>query len=937
MSYSFPTKKGTAATVKIPVSADTTGATVSVEFAYNRDFRSIVATKSVTGSGRNVTLALTAVEVDSLKDCNFRVKHVAGGKTSFIQDGTVDFIETKTQVLTSEVKAALGRVDPAMLTTASLQTLLDAQPTGGSVQVGPGTLTLDARLFIPTGVTLDCANTVIFVKTGLPIINDGKIIGAKIDLASVPLPPMPANLLPDPNFSNIAGLWTVGDDAPTSLTASQDTSGRGHNGKAALKLVQTAAAQSDRVQSVSVPVTAGKTYTAIVWVETSPFVAAALHGGAARGLWFQTSTVAGSEPAGVPGRGLAGATNGMEMRALTLVPAAGQTTAWILLYAPQGTTYWSDPIIFEGSIANYPAPPSPQDAVLGGELVNCTAAPLATVRPAVREWRTVNTAAKLSAPRDSVAPFRVTLFGDSIAESTASDSWMKMLSDVNSGDSNYLGKTTAYAPLAIDWTNRAMGGSTSKLSLAHFGVGRPKIDYGNYPGMHVAGQGRTPARVTEMELAILCVGQNGGPENEATVETTVRLLRSANVDVLLVATNPMNPAAENQGADRAISYRRIADLYGCGLADLNTEFRMLSAKKAAGRPGGYPLTDDGTGTVGLISDTVHPSALGRKQYARVIGATLISARPGASTLLPTQMVAPLQVPALRPVWGHQPRSEFNIDAVGAVTRQTLNDPRNPRSGVDLTQSTNGAYVLPASATYTNYLRFGTDGANGVTLIVLGNGQTQTFEMATQGGALSRGTITVTSSLSGRFYTAEIIPQGTARYDEGLWLKSSTGGVIVGVILHEPGLKIANRNPFTGAIDGLRFASGTWTLADFRTFTVASGFGQLYGSDSDTAAAEFSFNGTGAFMRVGSRSQASGRYQAYIDGVPVGSVVDGYSANSEPAFQTISVTGLPPGEHVMRVAVVGVNASALASPATQSSRRMVVAQIGTTSDAPVGYL
>lgn len=91
MSYSFSTRKGTAATNTIPVSVDTSGYTLSVEMSTEKNF-STVTTKSVTGSGKNVTLALTSTEVDALGRGYFRVKATKNGQTSIIQDGTITYL-----------------------------------------------------------------------------------------------------------------------------------------------------------------------------------------------------------------------------------------------------------------------------------------------------------------------------------------------------------------------------------------------------------------------------------------------------------------------------------------------------------------------------------------------------------------------------------------------------------------------------------------------------------------------------------------------------------------------------------------------------------------------------------------------------------------------------------------------------------------------------
>ena len=91
MTYSFSTKPGTAASVTIPTKAAVAGYTLTVEFSYKSSFGSLITTKSVTGSGNSVSLALTGADVDSIKDAHYRVKGVNGGNTVYLQTGTVDY------------------------------------------------------------------------------------------------------------------------------------------------------------------------------------------------------------------------------------------------------------------------------------------------------------------------------------------------------------------------------------------------------------------------------------------------------------------------------------------------------------------------------------------------------------------------------------------------------------------------------------------------------------------------------------------------------------------------------------------------------------------------------------------------------------------------------------------------------------------------------
>lgn len=92
MSYSFNTSAGTATSVTIPVSVDTTGYTLSVEFSRRSDFSSPTV-KTPTASGKTVTVALTSAEVDTVGSGYYRVKAVKSGKTSYIQTGRIAYAE----------------------------------------------------------------------------------------------------------------------------------------------------------------------------------------------------------------------------------------------------------------------------------------------------------------------------------------------------------------------------------------------------------------------------------------------------------------------------------------------------------------------------------------------------------------------------------------------------------------------------------------------------------------------------------------------------------------------------------------------------------------------------------------------------------------------------------------------------------------------------
>lgn len=140
MSYSFTTRKGTAVTATIPVSVNTSGYTLSVELSPKSSFVGATS-KSVTGSGKNITLSLSASEVDTLKDTRFRVKALKDGITSYIQTGTIDYIAPVVLVGSSgvdllgsdgKIKTELLPASTASLPVADFDTIFVASSTASA-------------------------------------------------------------------------------------------------------------------------------------------------------------------------------------------------------------------------------------------------------------------------------------------------------------------------------------------------------------------------------------------------------------------------------------------------------------------------------------------------------------------------------------------------------------------------------------------------------------------------------------------------------------------------------------------------------------------------------------------------------------------------------------------------------------------------------------
>lgn len=812
---------------------------------------------------------------------------------------------------------------------ASLQTMVDQAAVGSRyVSLGAGTWELSGPLFVPSGVELAGVGdtTILQVTAGSPIISEGKLKDCALQFKT------PSNLLSAGAASFTAG-WTK-IDVNSSATVTAYTLAGGRWAGSSILGINNNAGEDDYYQG-SVSITGGTTYTVYAWQLIESYTAGAV---GTRSLWINgssTTAQAASTASSDVGK--------WRLRSCVITMGAADTTLVIRLYLPQGTVRWSDPVVVSGNASA--SLDSTADLLLGGSIERVSTPKNGNLRPTRRSWTGSRIAPRLTRSRNGNRPLRVAIFGDSIAERTDSASWMKFLSDPGSSDpSLFLGAACDYSPLPSDWTNRAVGGSTVHLVAAHLAVTRQNIDLNSgYNEMHLAGTAIAPPQLANMDLAILCAGQNGGEENDAWVETCTRLLRSANVDVILVATNPMSSSV-TQGNDRALAYREIAEAHKCGLADLNTAFRISVAKQAAGRAGGYQLQDDGSDTVGLISDTVHPSLPGRKLYAEFIRYALVDAAPGAVTP-PLTQIAPPTVSSYLASWPHVPRIVFDPVTGGTVSRETANTAANPRNGwADLTQASNGAYVLAndtaAAGSWANFLKFGTDGAAAVSLVIIGDGSTVSFDIAFQGsGSVMRSGVSV-STISGRVATVELYrlsDSGGSLLHRQMYVRCTTGNAkILGILLWEPGRAMRYRNPNDSSIQGVRFTAGTWSLANYRVFNGSTN-GQLWGSDGNSSAFEFDFFGTAGYALLGGSGQAGGIVSVDVDGVTKITNNDLYSANVEPAYRRLEVTGLSPGFHTMRVYGTGsANASASASPGSQNSRRLIVAQVGSRFDNPAGY-
>lgn len=93
MTYSFSVPAGSALNRTVPTTIAVTGYTLTVQFSKNSSFKNILFSKAVTGTGKAVTVSLTAGEATTVGDSYYRIRAVNGAVTEYIQSGKVDYVQ----------------------------------------------------------------------------------------------------------------------------------------------------------------------------------------------------------------------------------------------------------------------------------------------------------------------------------------------------------------------------------------------------------------------------------------------------------------------------------------------------------------------------------------------------------------------------------------------------------------------------------------------------------------------------------------------------------------------------------------------------------------------------------------------------------------------------------------------------------------------------
>lgn len=851
---------------------------------------------------------------------------------------------------TGDVISAAG--DNIVDDTAAVQTALDARSAagGGEVLLGRNrTYRFTRILFVPAGCTLRGVGPATVLAPEMGIVNEGTIVDCtvtaprqavtngrfEVDGSSTG---SVSDSLGAQNFSGSAngpsfsgpGLWRykwIKQDANSSVTLTP-TAGRGHNGTRAIQMVNTAAGEDDFIRQF-IPCLPSTTYTVTAWAEVTTFTAGAVSN---RGLFVSddATTLSASPIAGVIG---------LTQLTVTITTASTATQLRLALYAPQGTVYWSEVEV----TGKTPA----REGVAGGDVRNVTYDPATVImRTRQPQHALPRTLAKLRQDAAS-SPLKVLVLGDSLVTLTAGTGvrWPSMLFDSTQRSLGYyLGDAFTNQVTISNVALSGTSGSTSHDGTAWVGMERPILDVGDGADGQIL-EGPVPylpptLSAARYDLAILGYGQNTGYASASYWERTVRLLRQSGCDVILHTSNP-NDTLLDQGKQFERDARKIADGYGCALADTATAVRNGVYKWLFGRSGGLPVDDNGTNSFGYLSDGIHTATPGAKVWAQTI---LDCLRRNQDT--PLRVDTPPAVDVVKPVgvgaeWAPVPVVKFPTNLSGApgsgawtltggcsYAATAATGAASPRNGrADLTVAGNGRIVIPATG--TDYVTVSTERALSMDLLFEGNGtptNTSTVEVSRLSDGLVLATLTC-GGFSGTVSSAEITPTAwnsgvpigrtvkiRVTAGQALWL--------IGVVFHA-----YPRVPLSRATDGINWAGvtlgGTWTNAAWRHLA-----GTYPGTDTDGATADFDIVGSGFSVWSG-QSQSGGKVDVYVDGGFV-TTVDTYANLATPAYAEIGVHRLAYGRHHVTLKLNGANASAVAAGSRATERRLGLYSVSTSA-------
>jgi len=148
-------------------------------------------------------------------------------------------------------------------------------------------------------------------------------------------------------------------------------------------------------------------------------------------------------------------------------------------------------------------------------------------------------------------------------------------------------------------------------------------------------------------------------------------------------------------------------------------------------------------------------------------------------------------------------------------------------------------------------------------------------------------------------TIEVIHQRDST-TQGSWVWVNAFDITNGTLMSTTQVTGAGLGPQTSVAANY---NGEW----FTTTRAEFGGGSINSTVSPGAGVNFSFNGT-AVTWIGYRDQWSGLAQVYIDGL-LQNTVDTYLNPAQAQTPTWSVSGLTPGDHILRIVATGTNDAA----------------------------
>jgi hypothetical protein len=515
---------------------------------------------------------------------------------------------------------------------------------------------------------------------------------------------------------------------------------------------------------------------------------------------------------------------------------------------------------------------------------------------------------KMSVDRSYIS---IAVLGDSLSVPDGTGTpWTDLLFSATYAANGY-NVNLATKELIID--NYAVGSQTSRYGLALLGeayqtnegvqYGNAQIKYKQYTTpkyFESESCEKSPLANRQYDLAIVGFGMNGGTDKMAFLENIVRILRKQGTEVIIITQN-------NQTINETIMYddgfdiKVIADVYGCDVADTWSFVREAQLNG---------LT--------VHADTTHMSADGHIAYAKALRSVFNDLQQGKSEYKNpnVNLYARLDNQQLATKFPKVAEILFDpYNHTGARIAGTVTDPKkNP--AILFGGKTSSNYILELQA--GEYAYFGHPHVAGVDLLC-DWGTAFTADIKHNSGLTVLATVNNTFSGLNRVGLNESVPiplgstsDGSPSYlNKGFRIDCVTGTLrLVGVVCYTfPNKEILpSEMEFIGT-----YAEEAWSYAHpYSKY-----------SDTDGDSLIFKFKGIGCQLLFNGKS-AAGKIDVWLDGKKIHTALDLYGASNSLyplelwTNKTTDAYGLfdrGEDEHVVKIKLNGVNASAISPVAT----------------------